>query len=137
MNFENIKLEVQDDIARLTLASIADSALHGELFAQQILREAGEWIGNTLSGAANLFDPEKVILAGILAQEDRYPMLVQGLRSSYESGLVHTRSSIVPLVASHFQLDSALLGGAAVVFERLLPAYPVQYLAQPAVDQPS
>jgi glucokinase len=48
----------------LTLKAIADAAAQGDAFALEVLRVAGERLGETLAIVIDLFNPERVVLGG-------------------------------------------------------------------------
>ena len=58
----------QDDISQLTINQIIEAAHQGDAFAIDMLHETGYQLGKGLSIAINLFNPEIIIVDGLLAQ---------------------------------------------------------------------
>ena len=58
----------QDDVTQLTVGQIIEAAHQGDAFAIDMLHETGYQLGKGLSIAINLFNPEVIIVDGLLAQ---------------------------------------------------------------------
>lgn len=112
--------------ADLKLEMISQVAQDGGSFARNILAKAGKMIGGLLAVVANVMDPEKVILGGILSQGGVHPTLIENVKSSLLEGLYASRSAVPEIEPSAFGLDASLIGAAAMVFEHHLPAHPPQ-----------
>lgn len=121
--------------AYLDLEIISRAASQGERLPQNILARAGQAIGNLLAMVSNILDPEAIILAGRLSQEDRHPTLVGGIRDSFKRGIL-SRPKPIELIHSKFYLDASLIGAAAFVFERIIPGFPANMLPNSSVDLP-
>ena len=52
----------------MTARDVAEAARRGDLVAQQIIREAGTYLGVTLAGLINLLNPGIVVVGGGVAQ---------------------------------------------------------------------
>lgn len=114
------------DQAGLTVADICQSAINGDAFALDILATAGEWLGISLANVAGILDPDKIILGGILAHEGVYQPIVKSMKEAYRRNVHFYRSDPIDLTPSSLEANSHLIGAAATVFERVLPAYPAQ-----------
>lgn len=55
-------------IEKITAHEVAEAARRGDIYAQEILRRAGTFIGIALAGLINLFNPGIVIIGGGVAQ---------------------------------------------------------------------
>jgi glucokinase-like ROK family protein len=55
-------------VEKITALEVAEVARHGDLVAQEILKQAGLHIGIALAGVVNLFNPGLVVLGGGVAQ---------------------------------------------------------------------
>lgn len=58
----------QSDITRITINHVIDAAYQGDTFAIDVLHQTGYQLGKGLSTAISLFNPEIVIVDGVLAQ---------------------------------------------------------------------
>ncbi|GAB3642495.1 ROK family protein [Spirosoma arcticum] len=58
----------QDDVTQITINQIIEAAHQGDAFAIDMLHETGYQLGKGLSIAINLFNPEIIIVDGLLAQ---------------------------------------------------------------------
>jgi predicted NBD/HSP70 family sugar kinase len=111
----------------LDLEIISRAAGQGERLPQNILARAGQAIGNLLAMVSNILDPEAIILAGRLSQEDKHPVLIGEIRDSFKRGIL-SRPKPIELIHSKFYLDASLIGAAAFVFERIIPGFPANML---------
>ena len=55
-------------IEKITALEVAEAARRGDLYAQEILRRAGTYIGIAIAGLINLFNPSAVIIGGGVSQ---------------------------------------------------------------------
>jgi len=55
-------------VEKITALEVANAARHGDLVAQEILKQAGMHIGIAIAGMVNLFNPGLVVLGGGVAQ---------------------------------------------------------------------
>ena len=115
----------------LTMHKISEAAIKSEVFARGILAEAGQMIGKTLANAANLLYPTKAILAGILAENEAFGPLIQGLRLGVQNGLHQVRApGATEIACAALGRDGVLVGGAAWLLEQIMPAYPHQVVSR-------
>lgn len=114
------------DPAGIALADVCRAAEAGEVFVTDALDTAGDWLGLSLSNTADLLDPEKIILGGILADETGYRYLIKRLELAYRRNAHFYRPKGVDLIPSPLGADNYLIGAAAAAFERILPAHPPQ-----------
>lgn len=59
---------LRDDIDQLSINHVIEAAHQGDTFAIEMLHETGAQLGKGLSVAINLFNPEIIIVDGVLAQ---------------------------------------------------------------------
>jgi glucokinase len=57
------------EVGDLTGKDVTRAALAGDAFAQQVLSDAGAWLGVAIASLTNVFDPELVLLGGGAAVE--------------------------------------------------------------------
>ena len=110
----------------LSLEDISLAAQKGVTIARNLLSRSGELMGGLLATVINIFDPEKVVLAGKLSDEEHHSHLVRSLRETCSNQIMSLRSAPMVLEESPLSSDASLIGAGALVFEKLLPAYPIQ-----------
>ena len=86
---------------RLSARDVAEAAAQGDHLAQQLLAQAGEYIGIALAGVVNLLNPGVVVIGGGVAQSG--DLLLEPIRAQ-----VRKRSLQAGVLAS--QVTSASLG---------------------------
>jgi glucokinase-like ROK family protein len=59
-----LKTIVNNDIEAITLKNIIDAANNGDLFAIELIEEAGEYLAKAMSILIHLFNPEAIIIGG-------------------------------------------------------------------------
>ena len=82
------------------LETISAAAQQGVVLARNLLGRAGDLIGGLLTTVANIFDPEKIILAGKLSQTREHPHLIQHLRDAFHESLHDSQSLPIALEPS-------------------------------------
>ncbi len=105
-------------IAPLTGEAIAQAARQGDALAQEILAEAGRWVGLALADLCHIFNPERIVLGGGVAQSG--PWLWQALEASLAAHLMNARyrPAVVPAALGD---QAGLLGGLALLEAELPP----------------
>ena len=84
----------------LSLELISRAAQEGVPLARNLMSKAGDMIGNLLVMVCNIVDPEKVILSGILSQEEIYPTLIGQLKESFQKGHYCSRREVIKIEPS-------------------------------------
>ncbi len=100
--------------------SVLEAAEAGDRLAENVVSRAAEHLGSALANMANLFDPEVIILGGLLANaSDR---ILDTLRRVFDSGVLPSIAPDIELVVSRLGEVSGALGAAEVVFQNRLSA---------------
>lgn len=111
----------QSDITEIDINRIIEAAHHGDSFAIDMLHDTGYQLGKGLSIAINLFNPEVIIIDGVLAQASMFITnpIEQAINKHCLSGF---RNDLTVEVT---QLDGAAkwLGTHAYVMENLFAVY--------------
>ncbi|MEV0945161.1 ROK family transcriptional regulator [Rhodococcus sp. NPDC049939] len=101
-------------------------ALAGDADARRMIRESGRRIGEVLSGAVNLLNPEVVIVGGDMAQA--YDTLVAGLRETlYGKAISVATQQLQILPWTHGEL-SGVVGSATMALDHVLSVDAVDQL---------
>lgn len=101
----------------LTGEMISDVAAAGDEFAIWVIQETGAWLGVGIAGLINLFNPEKVVLAGGMINAG--PVLLDAIRKRALHDAFDVPANRVEIVTTALQGDSGVLGAAGVALERL------------------
>lgn len=101
-------------------------ALAGDAEARRMIRESGRQIGEVLSGAINLLNPEVVIVGGDMAQA--YDTFVAGLRETlYGNAIAVATQQLQILPWTHGEL-SGVVGSATMALDHVLSVRAVDRL---------
>ncbi|MBD1390435.1 ROK family transcriptional regulator [Neiella sp. HB171785] len=90
----------------LTMSKICQAALNGDQLAQQVLREAAEFIGKALATTVNLLNPQKIIIGGDLIQAWR--IIEPVLNATLQQQTLATFYDRLQVRASSIEQDSLL-----------------------------
>jgi len=111
-----------DDVAQL-----ADLARDGHPLATRLLREAGLRTGSVLATVVGFFNPERLVLGGIIATTDAF---VAGVRSSIYDLCLPLSTSSLDVAASVEGWDIGARGAALLVRDELLSAASIDALTR-------
>lgn len=103
-------------LEQITAYDVATAARRGDLVAQQILAQAGAYLGIAVASLVNLINPEMVIVGGGVAQIG--DLLLEQIRLA-----VKKRS--LPAVANKVQITTALLGRRSIGIGAIVQALSV------------
>ncbi len=101
----------------LTGEMISEVAAAGDEFATWVLQETGAWLGVGISSLINLFNPEKIVLAGGMVNAG--PVLLDAIRIRALHDAFDVPANRVEIVTAALAEDSGVLGAAGVALERL------------------
>ena len=113
---------------KLTIEQICQAAIRNDPVAVQIIRQAGENLGRVLAILVNLFNPEKILLAGEIVQSATvlFPVLLQQIQRQSLPNFHHE----LHLDKAHFQ-GQGTMGGYALVKRALHESDLLQQIMQP------
>ncbi|GII81491.1 sugar kinase [Sphaerisporangium rufum] len=109
------------------LAALRDRLAAGDPVAVEGCERAGAALGVALAGAANLLDPETIVLGGIFAP--LFHWVADPVRRELRDRLGQMRARVPAVVVSRTGAEAATLGGAGQVIRRVIAA-PGDYLPQ-------
>lgn len=102
----------------LTGKAVTRAALSGDAFAQQVLTDAGTWLGVAVASLTNVLDPEVVLLGGGAAVETSR-WIVPAAEASLASRLIGSGwRAPPPLELAALGDDAGMVGAALVAAER-------------------
>ena len=111
----------------VTAAGLAEDAGVGELAeraqardprALETLEEAGHWLGVAVASAANLLNPDGVVVGGYLARLGEW--LVPGLESELAARVLSAEWDVPRVFTSALGAEAAVRGAAALALRRVL-----------------
>lgn len=104
--------------SEVTIASVLAAAENGDRVAQSVVEKAAERIGLALANTANLFDPEMIVLGGLLSSA--YGGLIDTIRRVFSAQVLPNVASSTELKVSSLGDVSGALGAADMVFENYI-----------------
>lgn len=108
----------KENLRNITAEEVNAAALRGDDLAMQLMKQAAEYIGIGLAAIVNLFAPECIVLSGGLASAGDF-FLAEIQKTVAERAFTYSR--VLPrFVRSELGEDSACIGAAALVLEKLL-----------------
>jgi predicted NBD/HSP70 family sugar kinase len=111
----------------LTMAMIIDLAGQGDAIAQEIIADAGHYLGIALASLVNILNPAVVVLGGVLASAG--DMLIDPLRTSIRSHALSKSIAETRIVASTLDRRAIAVGAATLVLAAALRDYTLFPLA--------
>ena len=96
----------------LSIQTICEAAIEDDLVATQIIRQSGNHLGRVLATLVNLFNPERIILAGEIVQSE--PVLFPVLYQQIQRQSLPNFASELTLQKATFQ-EQGTIGGYALV----------------------
>jgi len=101
----------------LTLDIIASHAMNGDKLAQNIMEEAGRYLGIGVANAINIFAPTKVITGGEIV--DLYPSIIPIVEKVAKAYSFSQFAHEINFTKSTFGNRSRLIGAASVIQHQL------------------
>jgi predicted NBD/HSP70 family sugar kinase len=100
-------------VARL----LSDAAL-GDEVALAAVEEVGRWLGAGLSALINSFNPQRVILGGLLANV--WPLVEEIVRAELQVRVMAPALEVVQIRSAQLGAEAPLLGAAELALARVL-----------------
>jgi len=102
----------------LCLPDIVEAARQGDAVARNALEETGRYLGIGIANLVNIFNPDRVVLCGVLslAEEFLTPVIQQTL---VQRAMSDPRAA-AQFVVSRFKSDACVMGGVAMVMHDIL-----------------
>ncbi len=95
---------------------VADLALKGDLEAKQIFQDAGKYLGRALSMVANLFNPDKIIIGGGVANSGE--LLLEPLIKEFRIHSMDIISDSTQLELSELGIDAGIVGAVSLALDK-------------------
>jgi len=115
----NVYSTLRGSGADLDLPAFYAAALAGDKLASMVIAETEESMGIGVADLINVFDPGTVILAGEVVT-NLHEQILDGIQRIVRRRAIHSISQRTQIRKSVFEANSAALGAATMVIERLL-----------------
>lgn len=109
------------DIYQITVHDIVTAARKGDLLSQQIIAQAGEYLGTAVASLVNLFNPNIVIIGGSLAESG--DLLLNPIRSTVLKRSLTAASQVVKISTSLLGRRASAMGAVVQALSYCLHNY--------------
>jgi predicted NBD/HSP70 family sugar kinase len=82
------------------------------------VEDVGRWLGSGLAGLMNVFNPQRVVVGGLLG--DMWPLVEQIVQTELRGRVMAPALEVVDIRAAHLGADGPLLGAAELALARVL-----------------
>jgi glucokinase-like ROK family protein len=102
----------------ITIAEVFQAAQAGDPVARNALHDTGRYLGVGIANLVNIFNPDLVILGGILSGGG--DILLPAIKSVLRERAFHAQYDRVDVKISTYGFDACVMGGAALVLHDIL-----------------
>ncbi|HYE86696.1 MAG TPA: ROK family protein [Vicinamibacterales bacterium] len=102
--------QVHGDFSRITAADILQGARSGDGVSISVVRDTAKYIGMAVANLATMFDPETVVLGGIIASSG--DIMLDAIRTETTRRLLPQQAELVRVVLSTLGDDAVAIGAA-------------------------
>ncbi|MGA2762632.1 MAG: ROK family protein [Spirochaetia bacterium] len=95
---------------------VADMAFAGNQKAREIFRDASRYLGRAISIATNLFNPDKVVIAGGIANARE--LIEEPLMDEYRATAMEVIKKSTVVTFSSFGMDAGIIGAISLALNR-------------------
>jgi glucokinase-like ROK family protein len=106
---------VDNDLSRVDVNIVLQAAKDGDPIAQKALKEIGFQLGVGIGNLVNTFNPEMVVLGGILSLAS--PFILPAIEESLEKHALPQACETLKVIASAHGADGCVMGGAVLVLD--------------------
>jgi glucokinase-like ROK family protein len=107
-----------EPVDHITARDVADAAHRGDLVAQQIMKDAGTYLGIAIASLVNLFNPNMVVVGGGIAQMG--DLLLQPIRQVVQQRSLRSSAQAVRINTSVLGRRSSSMGAAVQALNTFL-----------------
>jgi predicted NBD/HSP70 family sugar kinase len=101
-----------------TGSEVVDLVMSGNIQALRLVREAGRMVGEVLAGLVNFFNPEVIVIGGVLSAVHDH--VLAGVREVIYRRSLPLATHHLEIVPSHTGADAAALGAGILAIEHFL-----------------
>ena len=110
-----------------TIKTICRAANKGDPLAGEVIEQVGRYLGKTIAIAINLFNPQKVVIAGEITEAEK--VLFPAIESCINTQVLKAFRQNLPVVRSELDHRSAI-GAFALVKRSMLNGLLLQHLLE-------
>jgi len=104
------------DLLSITGQMISEAADAGDAYARSVLEDTGVWLGVAIASLINLFNPERVVLAGGMTEAG--DVLLDAIRNRARQDAFEVPGARAEIVVATLAQDAGVLGAAGVALDR-------------------
>ncbi|MCM8765013.1 MAG: ROK family protein [Candidatus Omnitrophica bacterium] len=104
------------NLSEITPKLISEAYQKGDKVAEEVWIEMATALGAFLAGMVNMLNPDRIILAGGIAQAGE--ILFSTVRKTIKERAMHVLSETVEVVPAGLGNDAGIISGAALVFQK-------------------
>lgn len=105
------------DLQKINLNTVIEAAQDGDKYAQEVMREAGSYLGAKIAYLVNLFNPEVVIIGrGIEKAGD---MFLDAVRQSVKRWAYDESAKVAKILPTSLEEDVVAAGAAGIVVQNV------------------
>ncbi|SDK22343.1 ROK family transcriptional regulator [Sediminibacillus albus] len=101
----------------IKLEAIFTAANQGDALAKQLLEEAANYLGVGIANAANILNPEEIIIGGAIMHG--YPLGLETITHIVNNRSLYDKHNKTIIKRSQFKEDAQLIGAAAAIIDHL------------------
>ncbi|MCM8823000.1 MAG: ROK family protein [Candidatus Omnitrophica bacterium] len=116
MGKESVLTEMAGNLSEITPKMISEAYQKGDKVAEEVWVEMATALGAFLAGMVNMLNPDRIILAGGIAQAGE--ILFSTVRKTIKERAMRVLSETVEVVPAGLGNDSGIVSGAALVFQK-------------------
>jgi predicted NBD/HSP70 family sugar kinase len=105
-------------LEQVGIEEVFAAAARADRLACNLLTAAGEYIGGAVANVANIFNPQTLVLGGVLAGGT--PVLVDAITRVFSARLLPVLAERTSIAVSEVRRQACGLGAATAIFDRLL-----------------
>jgi glucokinase len=102
--------QVKGDFSKITADDILQASRSGDGVAISIVRDTAKYVGMAAANMATLFDPETIVLGGVIAQSG--DVMLDAIKTECSRRLHREHADVTRLVLSTLGHDAAAMGAA-------------------------
>ena len=100
-------------LGEMTPETVHEAAKRGDLLARSVWREVGEWVGIALAGLVNVFNPQRIVIGGGVAQAGVF--LFGPIRRTLKDRALNWPARHVKVVRATLGNEAGIIGAATLV----------------------
>lgn len=108
---------VNDNLDDIHVSTIIEALENGDMFAIDLISQAGAYLGKGIAGLIHIFNPETIIVGGKVAGAKHF--LLDPIHQSLNKYTIHRIKLDTEIIASSLEEKVKLLGAVAMVMNKL------------------